>query len=27
MAGGDYALWRDMTDSTQTLWKYLKVVD
>jgi hypothetical protein len=26
MAGGDYALWRDMTDSTQTLWKYLKVV-
>lgn len=26
MAGGSYALWRDMSDSTQTLWKYLKVV-
>ena len=26
MAGGDYALWRDMSDSAQTLWKYLKVV-
>jgi len=26
MAGGDYALWRDMTDTTQTLWKYLRVV-
>ena len=26
MAGGDYALWRDMTDPAQTLWKYLKVV-
>jgi len=26
MAGGDYALWRDMTDAAQTLWKYLRVV-
>jgi hypothetical protein len=26
MAGGDYALWRDMSDPAQTLWKYLKVV-
>ena len=26
MAGGNYALWRDMSDSAQTLWKYLKVV-
>lgn len=26
MAGGEYALWRDMSDSAQTLWKYLKVV-
>ncbi len=26
MAGGNYALWRDMSDSTQPLWKYLKVV-
>ncbi len=27
MAGESYALWRDMSDSAQTLWKYLKVVD
>jgi len=26
MAGGSYALWRDMTDAAQTLWKYLRVV-
>jgi len=26
MAGGSYALWRDMTDTAQTLWKYLRVV-
>ena len=26
MAGGSYALWRDMSDASQTLWKYLKVV-
>jgi len=26
MAGGNYALWRDMTDAAQTLWKYLRVV-
>ena len=26
MAGGDYALWRDMTDPDQPLWKYIKVV-
>lgn len=26
MAGGDYALWRDMTDPTLPLWKYIKVV-
>ncbi len=26
MAGGDYALWRDMTDPNQPLWKYIKVV-
>ncbi len=25
-ASGDYAIWRDMTSDTQTLWKYLKVV-
>ena len=25
MAGGDYALWRDMTDPTVPLWKYIKV--
>ncbi|MEN6563548.1 MAG: hypothetical protein ABFD11_08380 [Christensenella sp.] len=27
MAGGDYALWRDMTDPGQPLWKYIKVVE
>lgn len=26
MAGGSYAIWRDMSDSAHTLWKYLKVV-
>ena len=26
MAGGSYALWRDMGDPAQILWKYLKVV-
>jgi hypothetical protein len=26
MAGGDYALWRDMTDASVPLWKYIKVV-
>ncbi len=26
MAGGDYALWRDMTDPDSPLWKYIKVV-
>jgi hypothetical protein len=26
MAGGNYALWRDMSDPAQTLWKYLRVV-
>lgn len=26
MAGGSYALWRDMSDTAQPLWKYLKVV-
>jgi hypothetical protein len=26
MAGGDYALWRDMTDPAGPLWKYIKVV-
>ena len=26
MAGGDYAIWRDMTDPTLPLWKYIKVV-
>lgn len=26
MAGGDYALWRDMTDPSSPLWKYIKVV-
>lgn len=26
MAGGDYALWRDMSDPDQPLWKYIKVV-
>jgi hypothetical protein len=26
MAGGDYALWRDMTDPDAPLWKYIKVV-
>ncbi len=26
MAGGDYALWRDMTDPEVPLWKYMKVV-
>ncbi len=26
MAGGDYALWRDMTDPDLPLWKYIKVV-
>ena len=26
MAGGNYALWRDMSDSALPLWKYLKVV-
>lgn len=25
MAGEDYALWRDMSNSAQTLWKYIKV--
>ena len=25
MAGGDYALWRDMTDAAQPLWKYVEV--
>lgn len=27
MAGGDYALWRDMSDPDQPLWKYIKVVE
>lgn len=27
MAGGDYALWRDMSNPDQPLWKYLKVVE
>lgn len=27
MASGSYALWRDMSDPTQPLWKYLRVVD
>ena len=27
MAGGDYALWRDMSDPAQPLWKYIKVVE
>lgn len=26
MAGGDYALWRDMTNPDLPLWKYIKVV-
>jgi hypothetical protein len=26
MAGGNYALWRDMSDTAQPLWKYLRVV-
>ena len=26
MAGGSYAIWRDMSDPAQTLWKYLRVV-
>ncbi|NLI53241.1 MAG: hypothetical protein GX417_02840 [Clostridiales bacterium] len=26
MAGGEYALWRDMTNPDQPLWKYIKVV-
>lgn len=26
MAGGDYALWRDMTDPALPIWKYIKVV-
>jgi hypothetical protein len=26
MAGGSYALWRDMSDTTQTTWKYLRVI-
>lgn len=26
MAGGDYALWRDMTDPENPLWKYIKVI-
>ena len=26
MAGGDYALWRDMTNPAVPLWKYIKVV-
>lgn len=25
MAGGNYALWRDMTDPVQPLWKYVRV--
>ena len=27
MAGGDYALWRDISDPDQPLWKYIKVVE
>ena len=27
MAEGDYALWRDMTDPAQPLWKYIKVIE
>jgi hypothetical protein len=27
MASGHYALWRDMSNSEQPLWKYLRVVD
>ncbi len=26
MAGGAYALWRDVSDAGQTLWKYIRVV-
>ena len=25
MAGEDYALWRDMSDPAQILWKYIRV--
>ncbi len=27
MAGGDYALWRDMSNPDQPLWKYIRVVE
>lgn len=27
MAGGDYALWRDLSNPEQPLWKYIKVVE
>ena len=27
MAGEDYALWRDLSDPNQILWKYIRVSD